>query len=191
MRTLIISSVLLTSLSLLSGCAVSADPEAVDSASQAVVPPPTSCGGDELVTRTQGFWKNHCCVVKGEATGYPLVPVSLGSSAVLDKYGDVHAYLSIPPQGGNKQLILGHQLLAAKLNVAAFNIGGFDWADWDADGTLETVDELLAIADGLYDAGSNTNRVKMATILDKLNNAGDAEDLWFDPTCNSPPPVCE
>ena len=189
MRSLIVSSVLLASLSLFAGC-VAADPERVDDASQAVVPPPPpGCEGEELVTRTQGFWENHSCVVMGEATGTSLVPISLGSLE-LDKAEDVDDYFELTPTGGNKQIILGHQLLAAKLNVAAFGIGGFDFADWNGDGVLETVDELTAIGDGLFDAGSNADRVKIATILDKLNNAGHDADLYFDPNCNSAPQSC-
>jgi hypothetical protein len=190
MRSLLIPSMLvLSSLSLFAGC-LAASPEPIDGVSQAVVPPPGGCGGDELVTRTQGFWQNHSCVVKGDATGYSLLPVTLGSSFELDKPSDVEAYLDQPTQG-DKQIILGHQLLAAKLNVAAFAIGGFEFADWDADGNLETVDELIAIGDGLFDAGSDADRVKSATVLDKLNNAGTDADLWFDPNCNNPPASCE
>lgn len=192
MRSSLLCSVLfLSSVSLLAGCLAGGDPEPVDGVSQAVVPPPGGCGDGTLVTRTQGFWKNHSCVVKGDATGYSLLPQTLGSSFVLDKPSDVSDYLSTPPTGGNKQIILGHQLLAAKLNDAAFSIGDIEFADWDADGDLETVSELIAIADGLFDAGSDADRTKMATVLDKLNNAGDNEPLWFDPTCKSPPASCD
>jgi hypothetical protein len=188
MRNLILPSVLFAALSALIGCSLGADSERVNDHTQSVVPP-TECEGG-LVTRTQGFWKNHACVLKGDATGYALVPVTLGSSFTMDKPADVTAYLRTPPAGGNTQIILGHQLLAAKLNVAAFNIGSFEFADWDADGALETVGELITIADGLFDSGSDADRVKMATILDKLNNEGDNEDLWFDPTCSRPAESC-
>ena len=188
MRNLILlPSVLLAALSVV-GCSVGADPERVNDLAQQVVPP-TGCD-DDLVTRTQGFWKNHACVLKGEATGYALVPVTLGSSFTMDKPADVMSYLRTPPAGGNTQIILGHQLLAAKLNVGAFDIGSFEFADWSADGALETVDELISIADGLFDSGSDADRVKMATILDKLNNEGDSSDLWFDPTCKRPAVPC-
>lgn len=43
----------------------------------------------------------------------------------------------------------------------------------------------------LFDAGAKAERVKMASILDKLNNAGDGEPIWFDPTCRSPTQPCE
>jgi hypothetical protein len=184
----LLSSVLVTlSFFAVEGCVATGGEDSVNEASQSFVTP-CSTG---LVTRTQGFWKNHPCVVKGDATGYSMLPVTLGASFVFDKPADVGAYLSTPPAGGNKQIAMGHQLLAAKLNVNAFAIGAIAYADWDGDGALESVDELIAIADGLYDSGSGANQNKMATILDKLNNAGDNEDLWFDPTCNSPVPSCD
>jgi hypothetical protein len=185
----LISGVFLVSIAAVAGCAMPVGPEPIDEAGQGVVPPPTDCS-DGLVTRTQGFWQNHSCVVKGDATGYPLVPQVLGSSLVLDKPADVDAYLGTPTQG-DKQIILGHQLLAAKLNRAAFGIGPIEFADWDGNGSLETVDELIAIGDILFDSGTSADRVMMATVLDKLNNAGDNEPLWFDPNCNSPPQPCE
>jgi hypothetical protein len=43
----------------------------------------------------------------------------------------------------------------------------------------------------LADNGTSADRVKSATILDKLNNAGHSEPLWFDPNCNGPPEACE
>jgi hypothetical protein len=103
---------------------------------------------------------------------------------VLDKAADVADYLGTPPMG-DTQIILGHQLLAAKLNVAAFAIGDIEFADWDADGTNETVHQLLAIADVLFDSGTDVDQTTIATILDKLNNGGDDADLWFDPKCKS------
>ena len=185
MRSLILSSALLAATSLLAGCVAEADPASVDEASQAVVPiDEQGCFDGTLVTRTRGFWRNHPCVVQGAATGYPLVPVSLGTTLLLDKAQDVEAYFSQPAQG-DKQKILGFQLLAAKLNRAAFGIGSVAFADYDVDGDLETVDELIAIGDALFDAGSDADRVKAGTVLDKLNNAGDNEPTWFDVNCNS------
>jgi hypothetical protein len=184
-----LASIFLVSIAALAGCATQVDPDRIGQARHGVVPPPPECS-DGLVTRTQGFWQNHSCVVKGDATGYALVPQALGASLVLDKPAEVEAYFDTPTQG-DKQIILGHQLLAAKLNRAAFGIGSIEFADWDADGDLETVDELIALGDILFDNGTSADRVKMATILDKLNNEGDNEPLWFDPNCNSPPETCE
>jgi hypothetical protein len=191
MRNVITSVIVAMSLTAVAGCVSEFDPDSTDEASQSVVKP---CDGEDLVTRTQGFWQNHSCVVKGEATGTALVPISLGSSVRLDKPAEVEAYLDQPVKK-NKLLILGHQLVAAKLNEAAFHIGNIPFADWNADGELETVGELLAIADSLYDSGSEADRIKMGTVLDKLNNAGDNQPLYFEPNCKSqpvsPPVACE
>lgn len=190
MRYFITSVILAMSSVALSGCMTDTE-EPVAEGSQAT----TECqDGAPIVTRTQGFWQNHQCVVKGEATGTSLVPVTLGSSIDLNKAQSVYDYFNQPTKG-NKQLILGHQLLAAKLNVGAFSIGGVPFADYNGDGVLETVGQLTDIADALMDSGSDADRVKMATILDKLNNAGDSEPLYFDPTCKgaavAPPPQCQ
>lgn len=155
----------------------------------------TTCPEDvPVVTRTQGFWQNHSCVIAGAATGRALVPFGIGESVSFSKAQSVTAYLDNPVHG-KKQLILGHQLVASKLNVAAFGIGGVKYADWNGDGALESVNQLLDIADSLYETGSAADQVKMATILDKLNNSGDAQALYFDPTCKSAPvaapPACE
>jgi len=187
MRHILSSILAVVSVVALAGCVVDAEPESVDEASQSVVKP---CGGDGgLVTRTQGFWANHTCVLKGDATGYSLVPISLGTGS-LDKAAAVENYLKTPPKG-DAQIIMGHQLVAAKLNVNAFDIGNIPFADFDGDGALETVADLISIADGLYVSGSSADRIKMGTVLDKLNNAGDAEPTWFDPTCKSNVVSCE
>jgi hypothetical protein len=190
MRTILISVIAAMSLTAAVGC-VTVDTESIDEASQSVVEP---CDPGDLVTRTQGFWQNHSCVVKGDATGVSLVPLRVGANTLLEKPAEVYAYLDTPTKG-DKQVILGHQLVASKLNEKAFQIGNIDFADWDGDGQKETVHELLAIADDLYDSGSDADRVKIATILDKLNNAGNDQPLYFDPKCKSapvsPPVACE
>ncbi len=190
MRNVITSVIVAMSLTAVAGCVSEFDPESTDEASQSVVEP---CGPGDLVTRTQGFWQNHSCVVKGDATGTPLVPVSIGALR-FDKPAEVEAYLDQPVKN-NKLLILGHQLLAAKLNEAAFHIGNIEFADWNGDGYLETVSELLATGDALYDSGSDADRIKIATVLDKLNNAANDAPLYFDPTCKTapvaPPVACE
>jgi len=147
-------------------------------------PPPEDEGCDvPLVTRTQGFWKNHPCVVDGEVGGAVLVPVTLGSGLAFGSAAEVSAYLETPPKGGNGQIILGHQLLAAKLNVAAFDIGRYVFADVDGDGALETVDDLIALGDEAFDGGSDYDQKRLGAVLDRLNNAGDEAPLTFEPSC--------
>lgn len=149
---------------------------------------PSSC----LVTRSKGFWKNHVCVIEGLATGTPLVPITLGAATDLPTAAAVVAYLGAPA-GGDKQVILGRQLAAAKLNAAVFAIGGLPFADLDADGTPESVSSLIALGDLRFDAGTDAERVLVAGVLDALNNAAPGSPLWFDTKCEDPPtapPAC-
>jgi hypothetical protein len=141
-------------------------------------------------TRTQGFWKNHDCVLRGEAMNVPLLPVALGSNEPFTTDSDVMAYFNQAPMS-DAQKILGHQLLAAKLNVAAFSLCNIRVADWDDDGELETASELVAEADELFDNGSYDDRITMADALDDFNNSGDDQELWFDPTCDYMTEVCD
>lgn len=145
--------------------------------------PPGECDDPPpLLTRTQGFWKNHACVIDGDVGGLSLLPVSLGATMTFDSSLEVQAYLKTPPKG-DAQIILGHQLLAAKLNAKAFGIGNYVFADVDADGDLETVDELLALGDVAFDEGDDERRLVLGAVLDELNNAGDGESLPFNPAC--------
>lgn len=185
----ILAALFIAALPLVAGCAVDSQDDGVGTTESAIKPPPGG-GCTALVTRTRGFWANHTCVLKGDATGYALVPVTIGASTTFDKPADVEAYLGQPAKG-DKQLILGAQLLAAKLNVAAFGIGTKTFVDFDGDGKVDTVNALIAAADKAYDSGSDAERNKLAGILDKLNNAGDAEPLWFSPTCKAPPTTCK
>ncbi len=149
------------------------------------------CTGCELiVTRTKGFWKNHTCVIDGDATGDALVPVTLGSSDTYYRSRGVANYLRTPPRGDD-QIILGHTLMTAKLNVSAFAIGDWEWDDWDGDGIDETVSELIEIADDLYDSGSAADRVAMGEVLQTLNEGGSDLDLWFDANCRDAAEYCD
>ncbi|MDI3285637.1 hypothetical protein [Polyangium sp. 15x6] len=143
--------------------------------------PPDECDVP-LLTRTQGFWKNHTCVIDGVVGGLSLLPVSLGATVTFDSSAEVQAYFQTPPKG-DPQIILGHQLLAAKFNAKAFGIGNYVFADVDADGDLETVDELLALGDVAFDEGDDERRLVLGAVLDELNNAGDGESLPFNPAC--------
>lgn len=171
-----------------SSCVVAPSDEKISSVALDIKPPSGgSC--NSFVTRTRGFWANHTCVLKGDATGYPLTPVTIGASTTFQKPSDVEVYLGQPAKG-NKQLILGAQLLAAKLNVAAFGIGTKTYVDFDGDGKVDTVNSLLSAADVAFDNGTDAERVFFGGILDKMNNAGDHEALWFSPTCSEAPGVC-
>jgi len=145
-------------------------------------PPDEGCD-EPLLTRTQGFWKNHPCVIDGVVGGQVLVPISLGAETTFVTSLEVQAYFQTPPKGGNARIILGHQLLAAKFNAKAFGIGDYVFADVDGDGVMETVDELITLGDEAFDSGSERRRLTMGAVLDRLNNAGDAALLSFDPAC--------
>ncbi|MGZ8706340.1 MAG: hypothetical protein ACXW0R_03030 [Gaiellaceae bacterium] len=59
---------------------------------------------------TQGYWKNH-------ADAWPVQTITLGGISYTKS--QAITLLQTPPAGGNATLILVHQLIAAKLNVAA------------------------------------------------------------------------
>jgi hypothetical protein len=59
---------------------------------------------------TQGFWKNH-----GKA--WPVATLDLGTVSYTE--AQLLKILETPPAGGDASLILAHQLIAAKLNLAA------------------------------------------------------------------------
>lgn len=68
----------------------------------------TSAPLAENCTYTQGYWKNHTGV-------WPVVSLTLGS--VNYTAAELLAIFN-QPAGGNKLVILAHQLIAAKLNIA-------------------------------------------------------------------------
>lgn len=68
-------------------------------------PPPPSDG----CTLTQGFWKTH-------PTAWPVDSLMLGTRSYSE--AALLAFLNTPPRG-NASIILIHQLIAAKLNVAS------------------------------------------------------------------------
>jgi hypothetical protein len=60
-------------------------------------------------TFTLGFWKNH-------ASAWPVTSLTLGAATFTeDQAIDL---LRTPPRGGDASIILAHQLIAAKLNLA-------------------------------------------------------------------------
>ena len=67
------------------------------------------CTQEAGCTRTQGYWKNH-------AEAWPVTTLQLGTTTYTAE--QLLSILNTPAQG-NALLILAHQLIAAKLNVAA------------------------------------------------------------------------
>lgn len=147
----------------------------------------SSC--DLLVTRARSWWLTHDCVVRGDAMDVPLLPVHVGSTT-LSSSASVRSFLA-RPYGGDLNVVLGQLLVVGRLNAAAFNIGRLPWVDWDADGALDTVDDVLAVADGWYDAGGTPRVVDMVRTLASLADAGAALPAWFDEACATPPETCE
>ena len=97
-------------------------------------------GGDNNCTLTQGYWKTHGpvgCVEGNNTNQWPTTSLMLGNRVYTD--AELCSILN-QPAGGNGLLTLAHQLIAAKLNIAA-----------GADGSSVTA--AIAAADALI--GSN------------------------------------
>lgn len=74
------------------------------------------CGG-EGCTFTQGYWKTHGPIPTGNNSNvWPVTSLTLGSVSYTDL--ELLAIFN-QPAAGNGLLILAHQLMAAKLNIAA------------------------------------------------------------------------
>jgi len=78
-------------------------------------------GGDHNCTLTQGFWKTHGpvgCVEGNNTDQWPAtaLPMMLGNNSYTD--AQLCSILN-QPAAGNGLLTLAHQLIAAKLNIAA------------------------------------------------------------------------
>lgn len=94
-------------------------------------PPPTGC------TRTQGYWKNHGPVTKGnQSNEWDVTSMMLGSVLYTDL--ELLAIFNTQPKKGNGLVSLAHQLIAAKLNIA--NGAGYTDAVMDA---IEAADALI------------------------------------------------
>jgi hypothetical protein len=81
-----------------------------------------ACGHDEGCTLTQGYWKTHndsVCLVDSTSplcVAWPVTSLTLGT--VTYSQADLLAIFGNPAMG-NGLIALAHQLIAAKLNVAA------------------------------------------------------------------------
>lgn len=121
-------------------------------------PPPVEV---ELVTRTQGWWKHHACVIE------TLLPISVGT-LYFDDARDVVELLNRPVRG-DKSLPLTKQLLVAYMGTLAFGTAGLEWDDLDGDGDAETIADLIAA--GAEALASHRNMSHWSDRLDALNNA--------------------
>jgi hypothetical protein len=127
----------------------------------------TQCPPEGVCPKTQGFWKNH-------PDDWPVTSLMLGSQTYTQM--ELLAIFRTPPRG-DASLILAHQLIAAKLNIA----NGSDPAPIAA--TILHADGLLSTFSGKLPYGvapSSTAGKAMvadAKILDKYNNG------LFTPDC--------
>jgi uncharacterized repeat protein (TIGR01451 family) len=142
-----------------------------------------------FTTRGKGFWKTNTCLMDGDATGQTLLPITIGSSTTFYTSAEVAGYINTPPLG-NKRIVLGHQLLTAKLNAKTFTLNDLLYDDVDGDGSLDTVAEILALGDYYYESGTNPQRASFATVLEEMNQAGINNGLFFDTTCQDDPEIC-
>jgi hypothetical protein len=119
-----------------------------------VPPPPNAC------PVSQGFWKNH-------AQFWPVNSLTLGSESYTQQ--QLGVLLGMPTQG-DASLTLGHQLIAAKLNIAWGSNPG------PIEGTLSSAGSLLSGYPGKLPYNvrtSSTQGKKMigdAEVLDQYNN---------------------
>lgn len=146
-----------------------------------------ACG--EFQSRAESFWETATCAVDGDL-GVELLPITLGSSETYSTAAAVETML-VTPTTGAAQDRLRHQLMVAKLNRAAFNTGSSPVIDWGSNGTVETLDELIAIADGLFDGGLFWRQNNMTVALRTVNAAGSSTPIYFDATCSYDAEFCD
>lgn len=146
-----------------------------------------ACG--EYQSRTESFWETATCVVDGDL-GYEVLPITLGASETYSTAAAVETML-LATTGGAAQNRLRHQLMVAKLNRAAFNTGASPALDWGSNGTVETVDELIAIADTLFDGGLFWKQNSMTLALKTVNEAGSATPIYFSASCSGEAEFCD
>mgnify|MGYP000879398539 CR=1 FL=1 len=147
----------------------------------------SSCG--EFMGRPKAFWANASCVVDGDI-GFELLPITLGASETYSSAAEVTALLAASP-GSNARNRLRHQLLTAKLNQGAFNSGAQAAVDWNGDGTVETVQELITLADTIFDSGPDWRRNTMTTALRNANELRQTWPIWFQADCSGWNEVCD
>ncbi len=144
---------------------------------------------DMEVTRPMTFWRDHVCVVDGDATGSEVLPITVGSFETFTTGASVRAAL-LTPLRGNRQLQLRQQLISAKLNVAFFAVGDVPWTDLTGDRTIENLQQVIDAADLAYDSGTDAERYRFTVLLATFNRSGERLALWFDDTCVAEPEIC-
>ncbi len=144
---------------------------------------------EEFMARSKSFWATTTCVLDGDV-GFDPLPITLGTTETYSTTSEVTAVIGAAA-GGDAKNKLRHQLITAKLNLAAFNNGAFEGYDWNGDGTVETVQELIDQADILFETGYFWQQNKMTTALKAVNEAGGAAPIWFEADCSGSPEVCD
>lgn len=147
----------------------------------------TTCG--EFMGRPKGFWASATCVVDGDI-GFELLPITLGASETYSSAAEVTTLLAAAT-GTNSRNRLRHQLLTAKLNLGAFNSGDYSAIDWNGDGTVETMQQLITLADTIFDSGPDWRRNTMTTALRNANELRQIWPIWFQADCSGWNEVCD
>jgi len=110
---------------------------------------------------TQGFWKNH-------PDTWPIISLTLGSQTYTQ--AELLTLFDTPP-GGDASVILAHQLIAAKLNIANGS------SPVPISGAIGDADNLLSQFSGKLPYTVSTSSaigqqmVNDANVLDRYNNA--------------------
>ncbi len=141
-------------------------------------------------SRSKDFWTGGSCVLDG-TLGLTFLPITLGSADTYTTSSAVIAAISADLAGGDPLLRLRRQLLIAKINRIAFGKGADLVADYNSDGTLETLDELIALGDTYYDSGASYLRIWVATALRTANKLGDPDPIWFRADCATDGEFCD
>lgn len=148
------------------------------------------CGQcDYLVTRGRAFWGRNQCVVDGEATGTPLLPVTVGRTTI-STFATLKTFFR-RPSSELVNLALGQEIVLAKLNMTAFSLDEVLYIDYDGDGAIDTVSQLVDAADRVYSGTSTAKQTVFRDYLMAFNATGTTLPLYFDPTCALPAEICD
>jgi hypothetical protein len=151
------------------------------------------CGQcDLIVTRSRATWGSMAsmpnCVFTGGATGETLLPIVRGTTS-LNTTTQVRNALNA--RATTTTARLGREIVAARLNEAAFFLTDLPYDDRDSDGENETVGEIIDLANAAFISGTMATRMQYLTLLTTLNSDGAAFPLWFDTTCMDDPEACD